>query len=103
VATTAYTLTRPLVGRIATKHVTISTCSLLQTIQLGVGIPQGCGAVVHACREYTLVCNTDNTVDRALVKVDMRKLGEKFRYLYVTPCADKVDILEMRSVVSDDA
>jgi len=72
VATTAYTLTRPLVGRIATKHVTISTCSLLQTIQLGVGIPQGCGAVVQACREYTSVCSADNTVDRALVKVDIR-------------------------------
>ena len=63
---------RRLAGRIAAKHATSLTCSLLRPVQLGVGVPQGCEAVVHACREYVSVCSADNTVDRVLVKVDMR-------------------------------
>ena len=46
---------------------------------MGVGVPHGCEAVVHACREYISVCSADNTVDRVLVKVDMRNAFNSVR------------------------
>ena len=37
---------------IAAKHAASLACSVLRPVQLGVGIVQGYGALVHACREY---------------------------------------------------
>ena len=69
-----------LAGRIAAKDASISTSNTLLPIQLDVGVPQGCEAAVHTCREYTSHCLEDPSFDKVLIKVDMRNAFNNIRH-----------------------
>ena len=63
---------RRLSAKLAARHGTAALAEYLRPVQLGVGTPGGCEAVVHAAREFVTSANRSSDQPDVLVKVDLR-------------------------------
>ena len=61
---------RRVTAKAAAKHATALTLDVLKPRQLGVGVPGGCEAAIHASREFARSCSSSSATE-VLVKVDI--------------------------------